>query len=75
MIVAALPDEFLLTINSLEILGIIYLAIAVSKLRSEIAHIMGRIEQRDRDQESRSEAVTYVLTRRAARRGTPMRAA
>ena len=43
MIVAltSIPDEALITINSLEILGIIYLAIAVSKLRAEIAHLQG----------------------------------
>jgi hypothetical protein len=44
MLLGALPDEFLLTLNSLEILGIIYLAIAVSKLRSEISHIQGILE-------------------------------
>ena len=46
---AALPDEFLLTINSLEVLGIIYLAVALSKLRADIARIQGKLEQRDRD--------------------------
>ena len=47
--VAALPDEFLITLNSLEILGIIYLAIAISKLRAEIARLQGKEEQRVRD--------------------------
>lgn len=50
-----LPDEFLLTINSLEILGIIYLAIAISKLRAEIARLQGRQEQRDANHKSRAE--------------------
>lgn len=44
-----IPDEFLITINSLEILGIIYLAIAVSKLRADIARLQGKDEQRERD--------------------------
>jgi len=44
--VAVLPDEFLLTLNSLEILGIIYLAIAVSKLRADLARIEGRMDAR-----------------------------
>jgi len=39
--VTTIPDEALITINSLEILGIIYLAIAVSKLRERIAHLEG----------------------------------
>lgn len=41
---AALPDEFLLTLNSLEILGIIYLAIALSSLRASVARLEGRLE-------------------------------
>ena len=44
-----IPDEALLTINSLEILGIIYLAIAVSKLRERLAKLEGKTEQKDRD--------------------------
>lgn len=48
---ALIPDEFLITINSLEILGIIYLAIAISKLRADIAHLKGRVEQHDRDED------------------------
>jgi hypothetical protein len=47
--VTTIPDEALVTINSLEILGIIYLAIAVSKLRERIARIEGKTEQRERD--------------------------
>jgi hypothetical protein len=46
--VTTIPDEALITINSLEILGIIYLAIAVSKLRERIAKMEGRFEH-DRD--------------------------
>jgi hypothetical protein len=48
--VTTIPDEALITINSLEILGIIYLAVAVSKLRERIARIEGKTEQRERDQ-------------------------
>jgi hypothetical protein len=43
-----IPDEALVTINSLEILGIIYLAIATSKLRERLAHLEGKIEQHER---------------------------
>jgi hypothetical protein len=42
--ITSIPDEALITINSLEILGIIYLAVAVSKLRERIA----RLEERTR---------------------------
>jgi hypothetical protein len=45
---ARIPDEALITINSLEILGIIYLAIAVSKLRERIAHLQGMIDEQHR---------------------------
>ena len=48
--VTTIPDEALITINSLEILGIIYLAIAVSKLRERIARMEGKAEQRERDE-------------------------
>ena len=44
-----IPDDVLVTMNSLEILGIIYLAVAVSKLRSDIARLEGRLQQRERD--------------------------
>ncbi len=47
--VTTIPDEALITINSLEILGIIYLAVAVSKLRERISRIEGKDEQRERD--------------------------
>jgi hypothetical protein len=48
-LLALVKDEVLYTINSLEILGIIYLAIAVSKLRERIGKMEGRDEQRARD--------------------------
>jgi hypothetical protein len=41
VLVTTIPDDVLITINSLEILGIIYLAIAVSKLRADIAKLQG----------------------------------
>ena len=48
-VIALVSDQVLYTINSLEILGIIYLAIALSKLRERIGHLEGKLEQRDRD--------------------------
>jgi hypothetical protein len=47
--VTTIPDDVLITINSLEILGIIYLAIALSKLRADVARLEGKLQQRDRD--------------------------
>jgi hypothetical protein len=44
-----IPDEALITINSLEILGIIYLAIAVSKLRERLSRLEGKDEQAERN--------------------------
>jgi len=44
-----IPDSALITINSLEILGIIYLAIAVSKLRERIARMEGEQAQQRRN--------------------------
>jgi hypothetical protein len=49
VIVALVKDEVLWTINSLEILGIIYLAIAVSKLRERLANLQGQYDQRERN--------------------------
>jgi hypothetical protein len=46
---ALVKDDVLYTINSLEILGIIYLAIAVSYLRERISKLEGRTDQRDHD--------------------------
>jgi hypothetical protein len=47
--ITSIPDEALITINSLEIVGIIYLAIALSKLRERIARMEGKAEQRKRN--------------------------
>ena len=44
-----IPDEALITINSLEILGIIYLAVALSHLRERISKLEGKDEQKERD--------------------------
>jgi hypothetical protein len=49
--VTTIPDEALITINSLEILGIIYLAIALSKLRAEVSKLEGKLEQREHDEQ------------------------
>lgn len=48
---ARISDDALLTINSIELLGIIYLAIAVSMLRERIAKLEGKLEGR-REQEA-----------------------
>lgn len=49
MIVATntLPEEFWVTINSLQLLLIVYLAIIISKLRERIARLEGKYEQRE----------------------------
>jgi hypothetical protein len=52
-LLALVKDEVLWTINSLEILGIIYLAIALSKLRSDMAHLQGKLEQREHDEQAK----------------------
>lgn len=46
--ITTIPDEALITINSLEILGIIYLAVAVSKLRERIATLQGMLDEQHR---------------------------
>jgi hypothetical protein len=51
--ITTIPDEALITINSLEILGIIYLAIAISKLRERISILEGKDVQRQRDREAK----------------------
>ncbi len=43
------PDAALATINGLEILAIIYLALAISKLRERLSHMEGKTVQRERD--------------------------
>ena len=48
-------DVLLTTLLFAAVLGIIYLAIAVSKLRADIAHLQGRLEQRDRDEQARQQ--------------------
>jgi hypothetical protein len=50
--ITSIPDEALITINSLEIIGIVYLAIAVSYLRERISRLEGKDEQRARDEKS-----------------------
>jgi hypothetical protein len=47
----SLPDEAFITLHSLEILGIIYLALGMSRLRERIAKMEGREEQRNQDTE------------------------
>jgi len=47
--ITTIPDEALITINSLELLGIVYLAVAVSKLRERLSRMEGKLEQRDRN--------------------------
>jgi len=44
-----IPDEVLISINTLEIIGIIYLAIAISYLRERISKHEGKDEQKARD--------------------------
>jgi hypothetical protein len=46
-----IPDEALITVNTLELVGIVYLAIAISKLRERIATLEGKDVQRERDDE------------------------
>jgi hypothetical protein len=43
MIVGLISDQTLITINTIELLGIVYLAIAVSRLRARIAFLEGRL--------------------------------
>lgn len=44
-----IPDEALITVNTVELFGIVYLAIAVSKLRERISRMEGKNEQREHD--------------------------
>ena len=48
--IAWVSDDTLYTLNSLEILGIVYLAIAVSYLRERISKLEGKDEQKARDE-------------------------
>jgi hypothetical protein len=47
--ITTIPDEVLISINGLEILGIIYLAIALSKCRERLSRLEGQDVQRARD--------------------------
>ncbi len=49
LFITTIPDEVLISINGLEILGIIYLAVAISKLRERISILEGKDAQRARD--------------------------
>ena len=40
--IARISDQVLQTINSIELLGIVYLAIAVSNLRAQISRLEGQ---------------------------------
>ena len=51
LVARSISDDVLITINTIELVGIIYLAIAVSMLRERIARIEGRMEQERRDQD------------------------
>lgn len=48
---ASIPDEALITINSLEVIGIVYLAIALSYLRERISKLEGREEGKEKQAE------------------------
>jgi hypothetical protein len=50
-VLAIVKDDVLYTINSLEILGIIYLAVAVSMLRERISKMEGRNEGKEKQAE------------------------
>jgi hypothetical protein len=57
--VTTIPDEALITINSLEILGIIYLAVAISKLRERISILEGKDIQAQRNRETKHESTFH----------------
>jgi len=46
-----IKDETLLTINTIELVGIVYLAIAVSYLRERISKLEGRVEGKEKQSE------------------------
>lgn len=46
---ARVSDQTLYTLNGIELLGIVYLAIALSKLRERIARLEGKYAQREHD--------------------------
>ena len=47
--IALIKDDVLVTVNTLELVGIVYLAIAVSYLRERISRMEGRSDQRNHD--------------------------
>jgi hypothetical protein len=52
-VIVAWSDEALTAVNSLELLGIIYLAIALSVLNGRISRMEGRQEERNHREESK----------------------
>jgi hypothetical protein len=48
---ALIKDEILVSINTIELVGIIYLAIAVSFLRERISRVEGREEGKEKQHE------------------------
>jgi hypothetical protein len=50
MIVGLISDQTLLTVNTIELFGIVYLAIAYSRLRARIAYLEGRLHLGERDE-------------------------
>jgi hypothetical protein len=50
-VLARISDETLYTLNGIELLCIIYLAIALSQLRERIARLEGKYAQREHDDE------------------------
>jgi hypothetical protein len=44
---STLPEQFWITVNSLQLVLIVYLAIIISKLRERIAKLEGRYDQRE----------------------------
>jgi hypothetical protein len=52
VIVARISEQTLLTVNTIELFGIVYLAIAVSALRERIAKLEGKAQQRERDEDA-----------------------
>ncbi len=43
--IAFIPDSALITVNTLEILGIVYLAVGYSRLAQRISRLEGRAER------------------------------
>ena len=59
-----ISDDALVTVNTLELLGIIYLAIAISMLRERIARLEGKIEGR-REEARRCPSLTSSTSGRS----------